>query len=267
MLNKKAVSNSVILAGMTVLGILFLCPDLQALHLSPNYQVFTLAPGATGTGAVVVANDEGRPVMIKAYSKDWFVLNENKAEKATDWLVINVPKVKLKKGESKSIPFLLRASTNAIGELVGMVSVESVSSEASSIHQILSVAIYLGIQGTEQLKGDLVSFYVEPSSASHSVKAGVAVKNNGNVHLRPTGTVVVSDSSKKNVFLNIFLQQARPTYPGQIGTYSGQVYNFDLQPGDYIASITMTDIDRRNQFLASESALRVSPEGKVELIK
>lgn len=175
-------------------------------------------------------------------TKDWFVLPENKQFKIDDWLTMKEPKFELKPGESKRVKFRIHAPKKAQGELVGMLSFRTKSPTRTSVDFVMSGAVYLSVEGTEKLKGTILAFMVEPST--DSVRAGVLVRNDGNVHLRPFGNLQIVDAKDQPV-ANVELQSSQPVYPGKTRPYFGEVKGLPLSPGKYAAQIELNDFDRQ----------------------
>src|SRR5437773_8971779 len=87
--------------------------SLWALEVVPTHQMYTLEPGGETTGECTVTNSDNENIVVTPSSKDWFVLSENKDIKTSEWLVMDQPKFRLKKGESKTIRFKIRAPKKA----------------------------------------------------------------------------------------------------------------------------------------------------------
>jgi hypothetical protein len=150
----------------------------------------------------------------------------------------------------------VKAPKKAQGELVGMLSFRTKSAIRSSVEFMLSGAVYVAVQGTEKVAGDVHAMMVTPSS--DSVRAGIVLRNTGNVHLRPVGILQILNDKDQPV-ANVELEQGQPTYPGNERPYLGVVKDLRMAPGKYSARIKLTDFDRgvviderRQKFLLTE---------------
>jgi hypothetical protein len=216
---------------------------LWALTVTPTVQQFDLKPGEKKKGTYTVTNDDAWDMTVIPQSKDWFVLPENQKNGITapDWLIVKGATFTLKPGASHEVPFEVRVPKASTGELVGMVSFAMEGGSDRFVKKILSVAVYVGINGTTRAEGKIMAVMVDPSSST--LIGGFFLYNAGNVHLRPTGLIQIYDSKDLNV-ANITIQRSSPAYPGERKAYTGEIPHYTLAPGDYSAKISVTDSDR-----------------------
>lgn len=253
--------NKLICTGWMLLA---LVPTARAIQVSPSYQIFDVKPGESVNGECQVINNEDAVVTVKVHSKDWFVLPENKEFSAVNWLLVDQPEFQLQKGESRAVPFVVKLPEKAVGELVGMVSMEFSGEQQTMLKQVVSVAVYAAVPGTEQLKIELSAVMLNPSTTT--LQVGVQVKNVGNVHVRPTGQFWIYDKKGKEV-TSVFIKQGRPTYPGREGGYFGEVSQLTLSKGNYTAHILLQDVDRHTQILDVRKKFILKANNKIELTK
>jgi hypothetical protein len=216
---------------------------LWALTVSPTVQQFDMKPGEKKKGTYLLTNDDTWDMQVTPESKDWFVLKENKENKITapDWLIVKGSTFTLKPGESREVSFEVRVPKASTGEIMGMASFLMVGGPDRFVNKRLSVAVYVGIQGTMHASSKILAMSVDTSSPTFT--GGFIMSNTGNIHLRPTGLIQIFDSKKVNV-ANITIQRSAPIYPGERKAYTGEIPNFRLEPGEYSAEISMTDSDR-----------------------
>jgi hypothetical protein len=233
-----------------------------ALQINPTYQILTVKPGQKIEGRCTVTNDDAEKLSVNLSAKDWFVMKENQAFKAQEWLTFDAPQFELEPGEAKSVQFTIHAPSKAKGELVGMMSYAFNGEKASNVQKVLSVAIYAAMAGTEKLKGELKAISLEPSTSSLSV--GLLIRNEGNIHIRPEGWCEVKNDQDQTV-ANVFIQQGKPVYPGQENSYSGAVNDLRLAPGRYKALVRLTDVDRKVTVIQGLQDFKLTDKYKVEL--
>jgi hypothetical protein len=238
----------------------------HALQVTPPYQLIDLNSGEAGLGECTITNNEDKPLNIKVHTKDWFILPENKANdiKATDWLIVEENEFVLQPGEAKKIGVTIKAPEKAVGELVGMVSVEFYGEAKTMVNQMVSVAVYAAITGTDKLNAELDALSIMPEASM--LRVGVNVKNTGNVHVRPTGQVKIYDANKA-LLRDVFIQQGRPIYPGRKNSYYGQIHGDLLKPGLYEAHVLLRDVDRETDIIDTRHKIKITEDNKVELIK
>lgn len=216
--------------------------DLLALQVTPALHYFTLKPGEKTKGSYMVRNETEEEVLVTPETKEWFVLPENKEQGFTieKWLSVKSTSFVLKPGESKQVHFQVNVPKGAVGELMGMVSY-LMEGEEKVIKKRFSLAVYVGIAGSEKPASEIPAVMVDVSSST--LMAGFIFHNTGNVHLRPEAMMEISNE-KGTPVANVSIRRTSPTYPGQKIPYSGSINNFTLPPGQYSARITGEDVDR-----------------------
>jgi hypothetical protein len=145
----------------------------------------------------------------------------------------------------------------ATGELNAMIFVDAkpneISEGAIGINTSIGIPIYVMIKGTEVFKASVEELKVINNSP---LELAVEIKNSGNVHIRPTGTIVIARSSGQNA-----ADQVGTAKQSQIITIPLNEYNYpvlpnssreieiksqrQLEPGGYVADIKMGFDDRK----------------------
>jgi hypothetical protein len=233
-----------------------------ALQITPTYQIFTVKPGQKIQGECTVLNNEGEKLELELSSKDWFVLPDNAAFKAKEWLTFQERKFSLNPGQSSKVAFFVEAPKKAKGELVGMMSYSFNGEIPTNVQKVLSVAIYGAVAGTEVMKGNVKSTLITPSSGTLSVS--LLIRNLGNVHIRPAGTCQIEDSKGQPV-ANMFFTQTSPIYPGKEGAVIAQVKDLQLKPGTYKAAMKVTDVDRKIDVIVQQQKFDVLENGSIDM--
>lgn len=251
--SKRALAAFVFLFGST---------GAYALQLAPSYQFFTAKAGATIEGQFTITNNEDEDLYVSPFSKDWFVLPENEKFTAPEWLLVDETEFVLKKGDSKVVPFTIKVPKKAVGELVAMMSFNTLTETRQTVSFMLSSAVYLAIDGKEKVGGRVAALSVQPSTGS--VAVGVVVENEGNVHLRPYGMVRIF-TDKDKPMANIELKRGKPVYPGKSQGFFGDVADLRLPPGKYKATIELRDLDRDIDILTKEQAFVINKKNVAEL--
>jgi hypothetical protein len=219
-------------------------------------------PGKKATGELTVTNDEGEKINVVLSSKDWFVTPGNEKFKASEWLSFKQKEFPMEKDGVKTVQFFVEAPQGAKGELVGMLSIGVQPEIPTTLNKVLSVAMYVAIQGTEKLKAEVQAIMISPSSGT--LTASLLLKNEGNVHVRPEGWFVIKNT-KGQIIADITLEKGRPTYPGKENVYSGQVKDVQLKPDEYSAEIALNDVDRKIEIVRMTKKFEVTENNVVEL--
>src|SRR5262249_49509299 len=158
------------------------------------------SPGNSMHAKVTAKNDTAELVHVQVSSKDWFVLDANKAKKLTvkTWLKPEGPATfDLKAGESREGSVLLTWPKEAEGEPVGMVSFLYVTDHPTMITPVTSVSMYVEVAGTEKVAGEVR--HIAFQNVNNQMQAAVIMKATGNVHIRPLGSLTVLDAQNDEV--------------------------------------------------------------------
>lgn len=227
----------------TFMALAALAP-VQALMVSPGRTQARLAPGARIKTVLKVSNEGAEKLQIEIATKDWFVLDVNKKIPLDQWLTIRGKKqFWLKPGKSRKIPVTLFCPKEAQGELVGMVSFIHRTAQPSMVTPVISVSMYLSAAGTEKISGEITE--VNLFTWKDKLQAAAVVKSTGNVHLRPSGRITLTDDQGRQVG-DFPVPEADPAYPGQVRGYMSQVpADFKLVPGHYAAKAELAHGDLR----------------------
>ena len=231
--------------------------SLWAIHVSPGYQIVVLKPGKKSKIEVTLTNNEEEDLAIEGGSKDWFVLPENEKFSAADWLTINDEDARfdLKVGETRKVTYRVKAPRKAVGELVGMATFLAESKQEKAVNVRMSVAVYVVIKGREKYDGVVDSVSIDASDGN--LKAGIAVQNTGNVHMRFSGLIQIFDKEDQ-VVANVKIKHGNPVYPGQTKTYFGQIEGYSLPSGRYFVQASLADIDWNSKILTEKKKFKLT---------
>ena len=218
-----------------------------------GYFVYTIAPGASRTGAIIVSNSGTAAGTVKLFTSDattghttgTVYLTDQKASRAGSWVKLAQTQVTLAPGAHKSVPFTVKVPQGTkpgqwVGGIVaetshrvaGTTTSKSKASVQIRIRDLTIVAVQANVPGQK-----LVSFQIG------DVKTGgqrgfqqliVHFANTGNQLRKPTGRVIVRDSKGAVVqtlpfTMDTFLPQTSIDYPILLkkalgpGTYSTDV--------------------------------------------
>jgi len=254
------------LYGRVLLGALAIaCVEasyVSALTVTPGRTEIRLSPGESHGAVLTVANEIKEELQVEVSKKDWFVLPENKDFKVDRWLQVRGPqKFTLKPGQSRTIPIKVTCPKGAQGELVGMVSFEYLTDNPGMITPMISVSTYLAIAGTEKVAGEIVELGVH--RWREKLQAAVAIKSTGNVHLRPTGTLTLTDDKGKEV-ARFQVPVGEPAYPGQVRGYLGQGPDITLGSGHYTLN---ADLTYQDLHLTGSRGFSVASDGQIQMDK
>src|SRR5262249_47136888 len=148
-----------------------------------------------------------------------FMTEANKAWTVDRWMTPQGPlQFKLKPGKSRMIPVHVVCPKEIVGEVMGMVSFSYRVKNQGMVTPMISVSIYVMANASEKIDGEIKGLVVSKYQNQWIVTA--TVKSTGNVHIRPTGTLAVTDTGGVPLG-SAAVPQGAPTYPGMEYTYSG----------------------------------------------
>ncbi|MCX5778428.1 MAG: hypothetical protein NTU66_04335 [Elusimicrobia bacterium] len=209
----------------------FALPVFAGLNVNPSRAEIVMSAGQSYSNVYTITNDYGVPITISVVTKDWFVLPENKSISAIDWLQVSTPSFHLAIGETKELRYQVVIPTQAVGSLVGMISLSPKSETEQGVTLVLSVPVFVTVAGTEKIDWDFTD--TQFSNKSGKLQVSIKITNAGNIHLRPVAEAVLFDGKK--VVGKMSFGESRPVYPGSYrsimstmdvpkkGTYKGAV--------------------------------------------
>jgi len=237
------------------------------ITVEPVRQEIKVSPGKEAQGSYFVYNVGKEPTHVTVAPRDWFVLKENRGINADSWLKISPRELDLEPGERKEVKYEVAVPTRAIGELVAMISFVPRAEEESMINVVFSVSLYVMIEGTEILKGEISKVDIRrwKKEGSSDLRLAVLVENRGNVHLRPKGKIVIEDRKGKEI-KEVELTYGWPVYPGKNRAYFGDWKGVSLKSGKYKATATIDYGDPEN-ILKKTVSFKVDKKGNIEMGK
>src|SRR5207302_6241708 len=164
---------------------------------------------------------------------------------------------RLKPGERGDVKITIACPKEAVGELMGMVSVAYQGATPGIIAPMISTAVYLEVKGTEKNNGEIVALGAGTRNGRFQV--GAQIKATGNVRLRPTGTIRLLNGQGQVVSIYT-VAEASPLFPGTIRDYPGIGPDKAPPAGRYTLS---ADLHSGTLALNAEHALIVKGNGDI----
>lgn len=232
-----------------------------ALIVTPARTEIHLVPGASTQAELNVTNDDKEELQVDVSKKDWFVPTVNKKWTVDKWLDVKGPdRFYLKPGESRKVSLTIRCPKELDGEVVAMTSFVYQTDHPSMVTPMISVSMYLIASGTEKVGGKVEDLLVRMYKGEPNITA--KVKCTGNIHLRPSGRLVVVDARGAELG-QIHIQEGQPTYPGAESLYYGSVPDGVKFPaGVYTARADLSYGDLK---LQGSRDFTVLPDGQIQM--
>ena len=232
-----------------ILGINLLCCNsvYAGLNVSPVTIELSTAAGDTYKGYYAVTNKTDEPVHVKVAMEDWVKAKTGKASLPPEvWLSVTPMEFDLEAGASKDVEYKINPPRGCEEELVAMVFFGTESpTGAFTLASRIGCSIYVAIK--EAIRLDCVIKNITMEKSSIKIAEGleedkgimffIDVDNPGNVHIRPTGEIIITD--EKDEIYNVAIERSFPVYPGQHQIYPITWKNSDVRPGSYTAKIIL----------------------------
>ncbi len=230
------------------------------LSVTPGRTEVRLLPGKSVEAPLQIKNDAAEKVWVEVSTKDWFVLEANKAFPISQWLSVKGKKqFSLDPGQERTLKVKVSAPKEAMGELVGMVSLAYQKEEAGMVTPMISVSFYAEVDGTARVEGEIRD--VVARRWQNKLQLAAMVRSTGNVHLRPTGSLKVSNA-KNQTLISIPVVTSDPAYPQNDRGYFGAPQEWILTPGRYLAAAELT---YRGLDLKGSRYFNVSKDGQIQM--
>lgn len=217
----------------------------QGLEISPPLIDLKLDPGQTLQTQIKLRNVTKETVVTKSQYNDFVAKGEEgqpalllgNKEKSPysikDWLS-TVPSVTLAPGEQKTLPITVRAPANAspgghYGVLRFTAAPPEVDQSAVSLSASIGTLILATVAGNIQEKATLAEVYAARGNMHQSlfeygpVDLVSRVRNTGNVHLKPAGTVQVTNMFGKEVAAYKLNERGGNILPSSVRKFQNQL--------------------------------------------
>ena len=251
------VSSLVLFIASTVAA-----PCAFALSVSPPHTEVSLPPGGVTTAIISVMNPHAEVYDVELSEKPWFIYPDNRKIAVADWLILPGKKhFRLKPGKSRDVKITIRCPKDAVGELMGMVSVAYQGMQASMITPMISTAVYLEVKGTERYAGEVLSLAAGMQNGRFQVSA--QIKATGNIRLRPAGTIRLLNDQSQAISLYT-VPESSPLFPGTLKDFSANGPDKALPAGRYTLS---ADLRSGTLELLANQEFVVKANGDIELVK
>jgi hypothetical protein len=230
-----------------VILVLAACVNGYCVNVSPSKIELSISSSRTYEGVLEVRNAEQGVLDVKLRTENWFKAVEGIAKETgtnLEWLKLTPASFELKGQEKRDVRYRVNIPESARGELNAMIFIEAkpraASQGAISINTSIGVPIYVIITGTEILKAKVKKVEVMKNGP---LLLNVLIENSGNVHIRPTGTIVIARSpegaTKQSPEIVLPLNEYNyPILPNSSRTLEIRA-DKALAPGKYTAGVQM----------------------------
>jgi len=223
------------------LTVFILAGEAFAITIGPSRFEVVLPQGEVAVADYYVQNETEKPIHVTVEPENWskeaYFYGDLKIE---DWIEFDSYEFDLQPKEIKKLILTIKVPEDVTGELVAQIFFTSAVGTATGEEQTggirarIGAVLYVAIEGTESVDAEIVD--VIPSKISDNgvkkIEFGVKVKNRGNVHIRPTGKVLIEDEKGEKV-VEINLVQGRAVLPNKDNLFYVVLDKTKLKKGKY----------------------------------
>ena len=243
-----------------VLGMVFLLAGIAGASLGvyPSRQELVLDRGEVFRGTYTVTNRYEVPITVAASQREWFISSENKGIPIAEWFSVSPESAEIAVGATKDFYYEVRVPSAAAGSLVAMISFTAQHPDATDINLMVSVPVFVIVADANRVDWDMSSIAARSASEGLS-QISAKVINKGNVHLRPSGIVIVH-KGKMEVMRVPFIE-SRPVYPELDRMIITDGFA-QLAPGAYTVTVQVTCYE---ETMEKKASLRIKKDGTMML--
>lgn len=221
-----------------------------SIGASPSTLDLMLEPGKTTAQTVLLYNSGKDPVGVRASAWDWWHDEQNSKKfgppgtyphSAASWISFVPSYILVQPGKAVNVTVTVATPANAKGGNYAVAWFEAVpnanpKSKELRVGARLGVLIMTESRGTAKSEVAVEELAIRPPTSSQLFQAEVRLKNTGDVHVFPKGTLVLLDNKNKLVGHVGF--EKRRMLPGEKSTATIK-WGGELKPGAYQAVLTV----------------------------
>jgi len=237
----------------------------EGLSISPTRIEMPIERNTVAEGSFSVTNNYNGVAEIDITASDWNTYKGNGNPDINSWLKISQPHISLQQGETKKVSFTVQTSSAMAGSVSAQVTFTMRPPGNEGVIVKMSCPVYLTIKGTEKVDFAFSNFAVYGGGNS-DIKVQMRFKNNGNVHVRPSGKMNVYDGKKKLVY-TCDIPESYPVYAGTPNSSAFEVpipKSLNLAPDLYTAKIIMS---ARNKTIKKKIKFSITDNSVIFLAK
>jgi len=188
--------------------------ESTVISLSPPTFELLANPGDSLENVIRVTNPNDRPLTVVVERRNFTALGEEgsvglTAEETSfslaSWITVTPAEAEIPAKSDRNFTFRTRIPLNAepgghFGSIIFKIGGAAPPQTGAAVSQELGALVLLRVAGETEEKASLESFSAEKDFLEYGpVGFAVRVRNEGNVHLKPTGTITISNLFGKEV--------------------------------------------------------------------
>lgn len=248
----------------------------RSITISPPSLSFTVDPGDRKEGRLGLMNDSSEDILFDVLSYDMIVNDNlgtpeilpagtiaNNKYSASSWIGVDTPTVLVKANSRVDINYYTQIPADAGpgGHYAAIVyrpkRIETAKGSGAAINTQLATLVYYDVAGDIKESATVKRFTAPGLSEYGPVKLTTEITNDGDTHIRPTGTLTVKDMLGKTVVTKELT--TANIFPGGISRVIEESVGKKWMFGKYEAKIVATYGRNNNLPLAASVAFWVFP--------
>lgn len=248
----------------------------RAITITPPSLTFAVKPGDKLEGKLGLMNDSGDDILFSIYSFDMIVQDNqgtpeilpsgtitNNKYSASSWLGVDSPTVLVKAHSRADINYYIQVPANAGpgGHYAAVVyrpkRIDTARGSGAAINQQLATLVYFDVAGPIKESAAVKRFSAPGFSEYGPIKITTEIVNNGDTHIKPTGTLTVKNMLGKTIVTKEL--STANIFPGGISRVLEDMVGKKWMIGKYEATLTAAYGRSNNLPLVATVAFWVFP--------
>lgn len=212
----------------------------RSFTISPPTIKFSLKPGKTAEKVIKITNNSSQPLEFVANVVDFIVTDKDGTPEllpagvkmdnkfaASYWTTVLPDTVVIPAGKTETVTLYLQVPGDARpgGRYVSVAFRPSVvggqkDTTGASVNTVAGSLVYVTVQGKMQEGARVDRFSAPPLSEYGPVDIATEIKNTGDIHINPKGTIVVRDLLGRKVYSSIL--KNLNVFPGTSRTFENK---------------------------------------------
>jgi len=252
--------------------------SFAGIAVEPTIIEMVLESEGSNAGVYTIRNEGDAGVSIKVEIEDWLALKTGVAGiPLSDWLKVEPMEFDLGPKEEKQVNYTVNIPKDYNKEVVAMVFFGTTEKYEGdySITSRIGASIYAVRTGNINLDCSIKNMEIRRQEMKDEAGnvTGIPtifnfdIENTGNVHLRPTGNLIISQAD--NTTYDIDVPRDFAIYPGLDVWYAVRWDKMDIAPGKYRGDLKLNYGNMYNitKIIEKSFEFEVKKDGTVALIK
>jgi hypothetical protein len=237
-----------------------------AFKIGPSFFEVSLMPGESSSKVIYLENPSDKPVTLVIGLSSFMNSKANIKVACDQWLTFKDREVTVPPKSKKLLPLQIMAPKGMAGEVSAKIGFMEKPSGESMVHIRMPVYVYLISLNGSSIGMDLTSFDAV-TNKDKSLGFKIGIKNSGNVHIRPKGSLKVTGTGDR-LIKSLPLPEVMPLFEDQEGFLLSDGTVSNLPDGIYSMKLFIAlGYDKKYDIDENFSLTISGGKAKIELVK